>query len=521
MFHNWPWTNLHEINMDWVVQTVKEWHDKYGSVDDAIGLALQQVEQARSDSLSAIDSARETSLSAIEAARQLSLNAIGNLQTAVMEAIFAAGNGKVDQITAKGDEYLQSLEAMRDVLESAVEAKGEQVLATIPSNYTELYNQVQGNTQKLNEKSPAIQEALFADLVHFTDGAANYPFDSLRSFVEALQEGTGTPSPSNIRAIRGWAEANLMKAAKNLIPFPYENGTKTTAGITFTLNDDGTITANGTATANAAFHITTNTYYPAGAYTVNGGVNPNARLVVNRYRPDGAEISGAADIGYGGVPFNLAETTKVHIYLVIIEGTTVNNVVFRPQIERGTVATEYNKTRYEKSIAQFAQTVYGGEYDWKTGKLTKKAEMRTLTGNSDFTWNSAGVIIVYTDYSMPVTGAGLLCSHYGAGGYVPGSPDNYIYPVNATGLSLRDNVHFATAESAAGYLQAQYAAGTPVQIVYQRAAPEQIQLTPEEIDSFYGENNVWSNTGKTSAFYIADTRLYINNRISALMAMNM
>jgi hypothetical protein len=41
--------------------------------------------------------------------------------------------------------------------------------------------------------------------------------------------------------------------AKNLIPYPYYESDHTESGITWTVNSDGSVTANGTATANSTF----------------------------------------------------------------------------------------------------------------------------------------------------------------------------------------------------------------------------------------------------------------------------
>ena len=44
-----------------------------------------------------------------------------------------------------------------------------------------------------------------------------------------------------------------QNGAKNLIPYPYYESDHTESGITWTVNSDGSVTANGTATANSAF----------------------------------------------------------------------------------------------------------------------------------------------------------------------------------------------------------------------------------------------------------------------------
>ena len=53
-----------------------------------------------------------------------------------------------------------------------------------------------------------------------------------------------------------------------------------------------------------------------------------------------------------------------------------------------------------------------------------------------------------------------------------------------------------------------------VQLVYELATPTTIQLTPTQIDSLLGRNNVWSDSGDVTVEYIADTKLYIQKVIS-------
>lgn len=44
------------------------------------------------------------------------------------------------------------------------------------------------------------------------------------------------------------------------------------------------------------------------------------------------------------------------------------------------------------------------------------------------------------------------------------------------------------------------------------------QLTPVQMDALYGYNTIWSSCGQTYAAYIADTMLYINERIATAVA---
>ena len=50
-------------------------------------------------------------------------------------------------------------------------------------------------------------------------------------------------------------KAQGQLGAKNLLVYPYADGTRTINGVTYTLHDDGSITANGTATAYSGFEL--------------------------------------------------------------------------------------------------------------------------------------------------------------------------------------------------------------------------------------------------------------------------
>ena len=58
-----------------------------------------------------------------------------------------------------------------------------------------------------------------------------------------------------------------------------------------------------------------------------------------------------------------------------------------------------------------------------------------------------------------------------------------------------------------------YAAGTTpttgAQVVYKLATPQTYQLTPEEVTTLLGQNNVWADCGPSTVEYPCNTKLYI------------
>lgn len=71
-----------------------------------------------------------------------------------------------------------------------------------------------------------------------------------------LNEGsTAKPCTPYFTGLRSAKVTEVKSVGRNLIPFPYADANKTVAGVTYTDNGDGSIAANGTPTAAAAFKL--------------------------------------------------------------------------------------------------------------------------------------------------------------------------------------------------------------------------------------------------------------------------
>ena len=62
------------------------------------------------------------------------------------------------------------------------------------------------------------------------------------------------------------------------------------------------------------------------------------------------------------------------------------------------------------------------------------------------------------------------------------------------------------------------AAMNGVQICYYLATPIEVQLTPTEITTLLGTNNIFADCGDTTVDYYADTTLFVNKKIAAAVA---
>lgn len=132
--------------------------------------------------------------------------------------------------------------------------------------------------------------------------------------------------------------------SKNLIQYPYTETTKTQKGITFTDNGDGTITVNGTSTGLATFTLgsvsldNTKSYFLSGKNTSS---NLPLRIQIGQ--------TWRAEEG-NGLAISQAGGNHCTITLGALKGFTFDNVIIYPQLEEGSVATDYELNTGSKEV---------------------------------------------------------------------------------------------------------------------------------------------------------------------------
>ena len=182
-------------------------------------------------------------------------------------------------------------------------------------------------------------------------------------------------------------------------------------------------------------------------------------------------------------------------------------------------ADRTNPTTYPITFPTEAGTVYGGELDVTNGVLTVDRAMVTLDENGSYYINT------YTDRNR------IVCNMYdnvgkanamfvsdslksmppSSGGN--GQSDWEIWCSNgAPRMWISVPSTIATVADFKNYLST-----NPIAVVYELAEPITYNLTPTEIKSLLGDNNVWADAGDTTVTYRADTAMYINKKIAEVI----
>ena len=277
------------------------------------------------------------------------------------ERINTAVSGAVEAVTAQETKSVQ-----------AVAAEGERVLGTIPADYTAAVGEIDALKKSKAEiddtaidgdtwSSKHIADMLCPKveksgaLVQMDGMLGGYPLGVKVSWTPA-QEGSGDPSPENIRPIKGRTEVKVERCGENLLNVkPFD--TRIQKGITFEYVPDGGIHIQGTASANADSPTFPVWHLPPGKYCgPNTPTGVSASIVVLR---NGRNLW----LNTKGIFEILAGDVTKYWYAIVANGTTLNNTIY-PYIVPGTTApTAYAPYTGSTSTLALPSTVYGGEVD--------------------------------------------------------------------------------------------------------------------------------------------------------------
>lgn len=347
-----------------------------------------------------------------------------------------------------------------------------------------------------------VTEQTSGSVASFDDGADNVPLKDLVVNITPKQAGTGDPSPSNVRAISGWTEANIIRSAKNMAGgFRTGYAVNGTTGEVTTAGYSDWI-SNRIKVGGKPFAVT---IFDKGNMT-NGSIN------IARYRADGS-FYDKANIAYFSSAFPLTRLYNAEVIDSIIiygyqSGGATAITTAQLQVEFGTAATEYeayNGNTYNVSFGSSAGTVYGGTLDVTSGMLTVTHGYGKVSDYNNWSKLSSG----FTYYHQ-ISGkkfalsSEILCDKYK---YLASTNrTNYsITGSNSTSAVYITNDAYTTPEQ---FMTAE----ADTEFVYELAQPVSYQLTPTEVKTLLGINNIWADTGDiTNLEYRADTKLYIEH----------
>ena len=343
---------------------------------DRAETAQQKTEEARTDALDKISAAKADALKAVDVKQADATAAVERTQKKALDAVTAAQGTAVKAVSDAQSTATQAVQTAQTDAVSAVEKAGSEVLESIPEDYQTTVKKV----EELKTKKAEIDDTTVGldawSSKHIVDmlcppisetgnpvqcyPVAGYPL-GVKATWEPVQEGDGTPSPDNVRPIKGRDSVTVERCGENLLNItPFAK--KTNKGITYEYVANGGVHISGTATAAvdsptfAVWHLPPGKYY-----CLDMGTGISTSIVTRR---NGVNLW----LNAKGVFEILAGDVIKYWYMIVTKGATLDTTVY-PYIVPGTTApTTYAPYTGQTVTLTLPRTIYGGEVDAVTGE---------------------------------------------------------------------------------------------------------------------------------------------------------
>ena len=330
-----------------------------------------------------------------------------------------------------------------------------------------------------------------------------YPLGVTASW-EPVQEGSGEPSPENIRPISGRDSVKVERCGENLLPHIFDRipDTVTKDGLTIVKTPKGTIHVSGKKTETNwtdLFRIvlaeSERVEMPAGTYSWGSGVSlttDKGNLYVSPFTTDTPRIITGA---YAAV--NTAGTYNKDYIPALVAGS-----------EKPTKVEPYTG---QTATLTLPRTIYGGEADAVTGDGQETWQAKSFNGTENWALyddGSSAKFFYTADYTVDSEPLDTICSHFRKAAFTRG-----------TIIRVYTSV-FTDLDAYKDYLTAQYAAGTPVQIAYKLATPTPFTATgAQPIPALSGVNTVITDADSVTVTGRADPIKRITDLEDAVASM--
>lgn len=459
-----------------------------GSASEAAESALSA---ARSES-SAQEYASEASTSATSAASSASAASQSASEASTYEyyseqymneaksARFSAESAKNAAETAKTAAQTAATESEASATAAAQSAEQAEETAESIEESADLIQKLMDNQ---------IKDTATGTIATYPDGA-DMPMVSLVADIDPIQDTSGgSPSPSHICPISGWDSVDVSVCGINVWDEEWESG--------YISNSTGENVASVSQIRgkNYISVIPNTTHYfksPSGLFVYFYDANKGYIGVYgNGTRIRNGTITLGEDVRY------------IRVSMPSDYGTTYNNDI---SINYPSTDHDYHAYNGQTYHTTLPQTVYGGTLDVVSGVLTVDRAMVTLNtanmnNSNDYPgWSNSGI--------RNLMGAGL----------------NTLFNDVQTNVGRGIGVNTVSTNDTLMLLKTQYGLtqnqwkelAIDAQMLVPLATPTTIQLTPTQIDSLLGRNNVWADSGDVTVEYIADTKLYIQKVMGAI-----
>lgn len=370
--------------------------------------------------------------------------------------------------------------------------------------------QVDNYYKDLRKRSaPVIFNSAIGNPAVFSDGADGLPIQSLKVHLLPRQEGTGDPSPQNIRSIVPWNGLMVFGGGENLLD--EENVPAANRYIKYTSPTNAQWAASQDSRS-YKLEVEPNT-----TYTIRA-MNP----AIATFRVCALENGDLLEQSTNAFQWNgtgervcTITTSAMEHYLIIQANRSVlidrKGYIF---VGKGTASDN----PINEADITFPSPIYGGIPDVVRGKMVVNYIRYDLIGDNVLAYGTASTGVPYVRAaisSIMKTNGVLLAEKYPTVTSAPSQGSTGVRINNGDNLYVYDET-FTSQDVAKGILNT-----NPVAIVYELATPYEVDIDSSVLMSLYGINTIRSDAnGDIEVEYRADTGLFLKRNTVKDVQMN-
>ena len=335
------------------------------------------------------------------------------------------------------------------------------------------------------------------------------------------ETGEGDKSPDNPYTLAGVQPTKVTVCGKNLLPVT-RTAEGTYGGVTITPLEGGLLKLSGTCTANNNCPVfCTQPVRLDGTLTATVQVQSGtAEFVGYNLVQYNGDIQGLTLVNMKTKEHHFQRTCMASGFNIRMDaGTVFNDYVFGIQLEKGDTATPYEPYTGQTITLPALASLYGDgtvndEYDAVSGVETRRWKRVVFDGTESMRCEAHGNGQRYVSIDLDAAANKSvmpISTHYTSSAWT--QDNNKVYIPNPVVMVITDS-RFTTLQAARDILAAQYAAGTPVTVVYQLDAPAVTQHDPARILPPAPVCRVFADAGNTAVGYNRD----INRVVAKLEA---
>ena len=299
---------------------------------------------------------------------------------------------------------------------------------------------------------------------------------------------------SNICPISGLDSVEVKRTGKNLFDLTQYTQSKIEQGVTFTVNSDGSVSANGTTASTRSqiyWTIPEELAKKFSGMILNGAINSSC--IVRFEKAESPWTRYAVDTGEGATIGEIPDGVGNCLLICIVSANTTINGIFYPMIRPASIAdSTFEPYQSETHTTPLPQTTYGGTLNVQTGELVVD---RASVDLGSLNWINNGTVGSNIEYACDVTDklygtTNLSCSCFEV-------------KANAEVYCIRGRVtsNVVSTISTVSNVSDFKASVTGQTLVYELATPIIYQLTPQQFKLLLEHNNISTNADTLDIVY--------------------